>query len=268
MNPGRIKALTFYYLFAFKNDVTRVILAICHPVFDLMIWGFTTKYIIGDQIGNKGSNYLSLVVSCFIFWNIISKAQQETSSQFKEDIYCHNLNNLMITPLKSSEFILALLFSSLIKILLIIPLLFIFSLVLFNFNLFKLNPTIIIHLLNYLIFGWSLGIGVTALTLRLGNRVDFLPIILSFLIQPFACVFYPRTTLNGIFYAISWLIPPSYGFEAMRNIILNQNSIISPANSANPLIAFSLSIFYFLFSLFFYELLLQNARRKGTLIHL
>ena len=255
---SRIKTLTRYYTLITFYDKSRFFLIVIWPIIDLLVWGFTTKFLIQSE--TNPSSFLSLILSTFIFWSLTIKAQQEISCQFMSDIFSRNLTNLLITPLKTIEILIALIASSIVKLVIVIGVLGFFAIILYSLNIFQFNFNILLIFINLLIFGWSLGIIATAFVVRFNYRVSFITWTLALLIQPISCVFYPRSILPSFLKLLSWFSPASYLFESMREIILKKQ-----ISSFNFYISTFLNIFYLIFSLFFFNIMLKWAKKKGSL---
>ena len=69
------------------------------------------------------------------------------------------------------------------------------------------------------LFGIALGILGCAIVLRLGPAAEWLIWPIPAVLSPFAGVFYPVATLPRWMQAVSWLLAPSYVFEAMRALV-------------------------------------------------
>lgn len=254
----RIKTLNFYYLRTTTRNPARLFLILAWPVFELMIWGYTTLYIQKNQ--NQITNLLFLLLNAFIFWNLLWKAQQEISNQFIQDIFSRNFNNIFITPVKIWEIFFALIISSLVKLCLIFLLLVVSTYFLFSLNILKVNLWFSVFFVNLIIFGWILGVAAIALVLRFGYRFDFLTWALAFFIWPFSCVFYSRNDLPFLFKTISFITPPSYVFEAMRELIIEDKIEIF-----NLYLAGFLNLLYFLLVSIFLFVMLKWAKKSGNL---
>ncbi len=127
---SRIKTLTRYYTLITFYDKSRFFLIVIWPIIDLLVWGFTTKFLIQSE--TNPSSFLSLILSTFIFWSLTIKAQQEISCQFMSDIFSRNLTNLLITPLKTIEILIALIASSIVKLVIVIGVLGFFAIILYS----------------------------------------------------------------------------------------------------------------------------------------
>jgi ABC-2 type transport system permease protein len=259
---SNIFILTQYYYFIFKKNFTRFILIIIWPTFDLIIWGFTTIYISQNNI--KLSNFNIFIISSFILWNFLVKAQQELPSQIMDDVFSKSFNSILISPIKLWELIIALMVSSIIKIFLLFIFFLIINFFLFSINILNFDMRFIFFFINLIVFGWVLGIIVTGFIFRFGYRVQFLTHFFALFIQPFSCVFYPRDILPRILKELSFFSPPSYIFESMRSIILGTYKIQeSYFNSFSTIIL--LNSIYILFGLFFFVFMFKWSKRTGNL---
>jgi len=255
---NRIIHLTNYYLKITFNDPVRLILILLWPSVDLLVWGFSAKYFL--LIGNNVT-FFHYVLSAFIYWNLVIKAQQEISSQLLMDVNSHNLLNFFISPLSYLEIYFSLVLSSLIKSIFMLFLLLIFSYVFYYFKLINFDLNSIGIITGLLFFGWILGLLSTGFVIRFRNKVSFFTYTLHFLFQPFSCVFYPRSILPGFFRLISFLCPPSYLFEGMREISIN-----GKFNYENYYYAFILLVVYLLISILIFGALIKSAKKKGVLL--
>ena len=69
------------------------------------------------------------------------------------------------------------------------------------------------------LFGIALGIFGSAVVLRLGPSAEWFVWPIPALIAPFACVFYPLSTLPAWMQVVSHALPLSYVFEALRALV-------------------------------------------------
>ena len=100
-----------------------------------------------------------------------------------------------------------------------------------------------------------------ALVLRFGNSIGPLTWIMPFLIQPFSAVFYPVSVLPPFFQIIAKLIPISYVFEGMRQVIRSGQFDFNQF-----LVSIILNIFYFALSILFFGYILKKVLKSGRLV--
>ena len=82
-----------------------------------------------------------------------------------------------------------------------------------------------------------------------------------FVIMPLTCVYYPVSVLPDWLQVIAWMLPPTYVFEGMRALIMEQ------VFRADLMIqAFALNVLYFAGGVVTFLQLLESARRAGSLL--
>jgi ABC-2 type transport system permease protein len=82
-----------------------------------------------------------------------------------------------------------------------------------------------------------------------------------FLFLPLTCVYYPVATLPEWLQPVAWMLPPTYVFEGMRALLIDnvfRSDLMIEALALNALI-FGVAVFAFL-------RLLESARRHGSLM--
>ena len=64
-----------------------------------------------------------------------------------------------------------------------------------------------------------MGLFITGLILRFGQRIQVLAWSLTWIIQPFSCVFYPLSALPQWAVPIAKVLPTTQVFETLRSVI-------------------------------------------------
>jgi ABC-2 type transport system permease protein len=82
-----------------------------------------------------------------------------------------------------------------------------------------------------------------------------------FLFLPLTCVYYPVTTLPVWLQPVAWMLPPTYIFEGMRALLMQ--NVFRPDLMIDAL---SLNVVFFAAGVFAFLKLLQSARRHGSLL--
>ena len=97
--------------------------------------------------------------------------------------------------------------------------------------------------------------------MRNGMGAESLAWTVMFLIMPVICVYYPVSVLPGWLQWVAWALPPTYVFEGMRALILDQTF-----RADLMLEAFALNVVYFAVAVVIFLQLLKSARRIGSLL--
>lgn len=150
---------------------------------------------------------LVFILGKLIFWDLLSQSQRAVSVVFLEEVWEKNLLNIFVTPLRISEFLVSTVLIGLVRIMLVGVVITIMAFFLYQ-------------------FGWAIGLFATAIILRFGSAAQVLAFGLTFLLQPFSAVFYPVSALPETARYIAYLIPSTYVFEGMRQVI-NRGGLLS-----------------------------------------
>ena len=255
----RIAAMILRYWYLLISSWPRLLELIYWPALQIITWGFLQSYI------SRNSGFFAqaggTLIGAVILWDILFRGQLGFSISFLEEMWARNLGNLMMSPLKPIEFLIALMVMSLIRLAIgIIPMLLL-AIVFFDFNLFGLGLPLVAFFCNLIFTSWSLGIFVSGLVLRNGLGAESIVWTVMFGLMPLACVYYPVTVLPNWLQYLAWALPPTYVFEGMRSLLIDRvfrTDLMIDALLINAvLFAGSFAIFL---------LLLKSARRHGSLI--
>jgi ABC-2 type transport system permease protein len=82
-----------------------------------------------------------------------------------------------------------------------------------------------------------------------------------FLMLPFTCVYYPVSVLPSWLQIVAWVLPPTYVFEGMRALLIN-----NVFRADLMLQSFALNAVIFAIGVAVFMVLLRSARREGTLL--
>ncbi len=114
---------------------------------------------------------------------------------------------------------------------------------------------------NLILTSWSIGIFVAGLLLRNGMGAESMAWTIMFLFLPLTCVYYPVAVLPHWLQYVAWSLPPTYVFEGMRALLIDQvfrADLMLEAFAFNAVL-FSAAVFGFL-------RLLASARVHGSLL--
>jgi ABC-2 type transport system permease protein len=114
---------------------------------------------------------------------------------------------------------------------------------------------------NLILTSWAIGILVSGLLLRNGLGAESMAWTLMFLFLPLTCVYYPVATLPDWLQPVAWMLPPTYVFEGMRALLIDN------VFRADLMIeALALNAVFFGAAVFAFLKLLASARRHGSLM--
>lgn len=250
------------HLYMWPRSMERLMGSFGWPILEIIIWGLTMSYFQNSLFHNF--SLLSIILGSLIMWQIIARTQTETSVIFLDEIWNKNLINIFSSPLTKGEFLVSIILLNLIKIFFTISSLSLIGFFFYKFNfLASFGFYLPFLLFNLFLTGWSVGFFVIGMILRFGYKVQELAWSVVLLVQPFSCVYYPVSSLPLWARYISQLLPSSYLFEEMRNILSKH-----PINPNNLYMSFILNIIYLSLSIWYFSRMFEKGREYGRLVKL
>jgi len=259
ISPQRIWAMVLRYTYLLRSSWPRILDLIYWPAVQMLMWGFLQVYI-GQNSGffaRAGGTFIGAV----LLWDILFRGQLGFSVSFLEEMWSRNLANIMMSPLKPIEFVIALMIMSVVRLAIGMVPVSLLAIVFFGFNLYSLGFALAAFFLNLILTSWAVGIFVSGLVLRNGLGAENMAWTIMFIFLPLTCVYYPVSTLPEWLQVFAWMLPPTYVFEGMRALIIDH------VFRANLMIAaFLLNTALFAAATVAFLALLKSARRHGSLL--
>jgi len=255
----RISAMMLRHWYLLRSSWPRLLDLIYWPTVQMLTWGFLQYYIASNAgfFARAGGTFIGAV----LLWDILFRGQLGFSISFLEEMYSRNLGNIMMSPLRPFEFIIALMVISVVRLSIgAVPVTFL-AIAFFGFNLYAFGFALVAFFFNLMLTSWAIGIFVSGLILRNGMGAESLAWSVMFLLMPLACVYYPVATLPDWLQPVAWLLPPTYVFEGMRALVIDK--VFRPDLMIDAL---ALNAVLFAAGAFGFLQLLQSARRRGSLM--
>ena len=255
----RIAAMMLRYWYLLRSSWPRLLDLVYWPTVQMVTWGFLQYYIANNAgfFARAGGTFIGAV----LLWDILFRGQLGFSISFLEEMWSRNIGNLMMSPLRPGEFIIALMVMSVVRLSIgAVPVTFL-AIAFFGFNLYGLGLALVAFFFNLMLTSWAIGIFVSGLILRNGMGAENLAWSIMFLFMPLTCVYYPVTTLPVWLQPVAWALPPTYVFEGMRTLLIDKVfrlDLMLDALALNAVL-FAAGVFGFL-------KLLESARRHGSLM--
>jgi ABC-2 type transport system permease protein len=259
ISPRRVGAMVLRYLYLLRSSWSRVLELIYWPAVQLLVWGFLQFYIAQNSgfFARAGGVFIGAVM----MWDILFHGQLGFSISFLEEMWSRNLANLMISPLRPIEFVMALMVMSIVRLAIGMVPVSLLAIAFFGFNIYGLGLAFAVFFMNLILTSWSVGLVVSGLVMRNGMGAESLAWTMMFLIMPVICVYYPVSVLPHWLQWVAWSLPPTYVFEGMRALILEQQF-----RADLMVAAFALNAAYFAVAVAIFLGLLRSARRIGSLL--
>ena len=110
----RIGAMILRYWYLLLSSWPRLLELMYWPILQVITWGFLQSYIA--QNAGYFARAGGTLIGAVILWDILFRGQLGFSISFLEEMWSRNLGNLMMSPLKPIEFLLALMAMSIIRL--------------------------------------------------------------------------------------------------------------------------------------------------------
>ena len=258
---SRIGAMTARYCYLLKSSWLRLLELAYWPTMQMLVWGFLYTFLYASD--SNLLNTAGLLLGAVLLWDVLFRGQLGFSISFLEEMWSRNIGNLMMSPLRPFEFIIALMVMSMVRLLIGAIPVTLLALVFFGFNLYGLGLALGAFFVNLMLTSWAVGIFVSGLVLRNGLGAENFAWSIMFLFMPLTCVYYPVTTLPVWLQPLAWALPPTYVFEGMRALLIEHTF------HPNLMIdALGLNVLFFAGGMFGFLKLLQSARRHGSLMQM
>jgi ABC-2 type transport system permease protein len=176
-------------------------------------------------------------------------------------MWSRNLGNLMMSPLKPIEFLIALMVMSLVRLAIGAIPMTVLAWFFFGFNFYAIGLPLIAFFCNLIFTSWSIGIFVSGLVLRNGLGAESIVWTLMFVMLPLACIYYPVSVLPDWLQYVAWALPPTYVFEGMRALLIDHTFRVDLM-----LDSLALNAALFIASFLIFLALLRSAKRHGSLL--
>lgn len=255
----RVAAMVLRYWYLLRYSWPRFVDLIYWPAVQMLMWGFLQLYLV-DQT-SMAARAGGVFIGAVLLWDILFRGQIGFSISFLEEMWSRNLGNLMMTPLRPSELVLALMAMSVVRVLIGLVPVTIMAMLFFGFNLWRLGFAVPVFFGNLILTSWSIGLVSSGLLLKKGLGAESLAWSMTFLLLPLACVYYPVATLPDWLQWIALALPPTHVFEGLRALLLTGRF-----DAGAMLAALLLNLVYFIAAAATFGLLLRSARWTGSLL--
>src|SRR6516225_1751182 len=134
---NRVSAMVRRYWYLLRSSWPRILDLIYWPTVQMLMWGFLQLYVM--QNGGLFARASGVFIGAVLLWDILFRGQLGFSIFFLEEMYAHNLGNLMMSPLRPVEFIAALMIMSIVRLSIGMIPVTLLAILFFGFNLWSLG---------------------------------------------------------------------------------------------------------------------------------
>jgi len=216
----RVRALIRRHAYLLLKSWPRLVSMMYYPTVTMVLWAFVTIYLAPTNAFLRDAP--GFFLGAVLLWDVLFRGQLGVSLTFIEEIYARNVGNLFVSPLRLYELIAGQLAMSVLRALIGVGGACLFAWLLFRYSIFSLGFPLIAFFVNLLVFGWAIGLAVSAMILRWGLGAEELAWAAMFLFAPVSGVYYPIDVLPHAMQVIAWALPSAYVFEGMRGVLLHR----------------------------------------------
>ena len=215
----RVRALIRRHAYLLLKSWPRLVSMAYYPTVTMVLWAFLTIYL------TPTTNFLKdapgFFIGAVLLWDILFRGQLGVSLTLIEELYSRNLANLFVSPLRLHEFIAGQLVMSVLRALIGVGGACVFAFLLFHYSIFSFGFPLVAFFTMLIVFGWAIGLAVSALILRWGLGAEELAWAAMFLVAPVSGVYYPISVLPPWLQGIANALPSAHVFEGMRALLLD-----------------------------------------------
>ena len=259
LSARRIGAMVLRHAYILRGSWQLLLELAYWPTIQMIIWGFITLFLQTNS--SWVANAFGVLLAAVLLWDVLFRGQLGFSLSFLEEMYSRNLASLFVSPLRPIEHVLSMMAMSFIRVLVGVIPAALLAIWLYEYSVFTLGLPLVGFFTALLVSSWSIGLFVTALILRYGLGAESLAWLFIFLLAPVSAVYYPVEVLPAWLQPLCWALPPTYVFEGMRAVLVENRF------RADLMIgAFALDAVYIALGLMAYLYTFRIARRRGLLL--
>jgi len=135
---------------------------------------------------------------------------------------------------------------------------FLLTWLLYSVNLLTFGWLLIPFLASLLMVGWWIGLFVSGILIQFGRDLQTIAWSGVYSLAPFSAIFYPVSSLPFWAQKIALILPSSYIFEGMREVILT-----GKIPFYNLTLSFLMNLFYIILGALFFKYCFKRSKQKG-----
>lgn len=226
ISPRRTAAVVLRHFYLIRGSFSRLFPLFAWVAIDIVLWGFITRYL--NSVTASRLNFVPVLLGAVLLWDFFARVMHGVTTAFFEDVWARNFLNLFATPLTIPEYLWGLVLSSIATSAVGLTVMLLLATAAFGLSYASYGLMLVPFLLVLFLFGIALGIFGCAVVLRLGPASEWFIWPIPGFLAPFAGVFYPVSTLPRWMQWFSRVLPPSYVFEGMRDIMAGRGLSFAP----------------------------------------
>lgn len=259
MNWNRIKTVTLYAWYHLNHSRETWMDLVWFPLVQTGIFGFLALYFA--QSGNELQ--ASAIIIGMVFWNVMEIGNYSLSVGMLWDVWSRSFSNLYIAPLKLQEFVVGQMIGGMGKSVMMLVVLGVIVKLVYGFSLMQLGWMIPVYYLLLIVFAFSVGVFAMGLIFRFGTLIQSIAWGAIHLFNPLSAAYYPLEILPASIQRISYMLPTTYVFEAIRSQLFTGTILTD-----HLVKAVLLDGVYFVLCYLFMRSMYVQAKKTGAFVRL
>lgn len=214
----RVRAIARRNAYVLLREPHRLFDVTLWPLVDVLMFGALAAFVGrgGADGGQQAAGYL---LAGIILWHVVYQSQIAVSTGFLEETWTRNLLNLMVTPIRETEYVGGVVLFGLAKLVMGVGLMAVGAWVFFSFDVGGIGLALVPIAAVLLVVGWAISLLVIAFVLRFGHGAEALAWGVMFVLMPLSGIFYPIDALPRFVRPIALALPTTYAFSALRGVV-------------------------------------------------
>jgi ABC-2 type transport system permease protein len=255
ISTDRVRAVLLQEAFITARSVEVMVDLPLWSLLTVVVFGFVTRFL-ASVMNPTYAQYLYLGT---LLWEIMRITQYSMTLGALWNVWSRNFSNMFIAPLSMLEYVLAQMLSAVAKAAILFSIAGLIAAAIFDFNVFSMGAgNLTLAFVNLVWFGYTTGLFILGIILRVGTRIQALAWGLLLIFQPLTAAFFPLAVMPPVLQTIARAFPPTYVFEAARAGLSNPE-----VNWDWVVIAMLENALYFVGAIWFFQYMYRRSRETG-----
>jgi ABC-2 type transport system permease protein len=217
LNPVRIGAVIRRQIYVTRRAPQRWFDVLVWPMVDTVIWGSIGKFV--QQQGGAARSSVPYMLSGILLMHVLYQSNVSFATGFMDETWDNNLLNVMVTPLRETEYVLGMIIVSATRMFTGLSVVALAAGLLYAFNVTSAGIGLIPVIAVLMVCGWCVALVVVGLILRFGNGAEILTWGILFMAVALSGVFYPPRALPAALQPLSLALPSTHAFTTARALL-------------------------------------------------
>ena len=213
----RVRTIVRRLSYVVGRSPDRWFLIFVFPFIDVILFGSIGAFVA--QQGGATRSAAPYLLAGVMLNHFLFQTEVSVATGFMEETWSRNVLNIMTTPVREVEYVVALALFSMAKLVGAMATVSLAALVFYQFGLAQLGWGVLPLGFTLILSGLAMGLWMVGLLLRYGQSAEIFTWATSFLVLALSGVFNPIRAIPGPLQPVSRLLPTTYAFNAMRTLL-------------------------------------------------